>query len=113
MQVKLRKRERDNFDDTAALPVWPHLDSVPGPMVGARRFHTAAAPHSLLGENAMMFFRATGDTRRELERAFHQYAEADGRDLAVEAPERSTGARDVRSVPEHEKAFAPMRDNSQ
>jgi hypothetical protein len=50
---------------------------------------------------AMMFFRATGYDRSELERAFAEYAEERGRELALEALERSTGVRDVASVPEH------------
>lgn len=46
----------------------------------------------------MVFFIASGYPRRELEGAFAKYAEAHGHDLAAEAPERSTGANDVRSV---------------
>ncbi len=48
----------------------------------------------------MMFFRATGYSRSELQRAFDAYAAAHGAHLASEALERATGARDVASVPE-------------
>jgi hypothetical protein len=47
-----------------------------------------------------MFFRATGYSRSELQKAFDDFAEFHGPERALAALEASTGAKSVNEVPE-------------
>jgi hypothetical protein len=71
-----------------------------GVKAGAAVSYGAAAPLIQPMEHRTMHMRASACTRADLQRAFNEYAEAHGHDLAIAALKRSTGAREVSAVPD-------------